>query len=193
MPLGSSASATVFATSTASMSGTTYASVSVSSNMITTRLTVVRVTPLSAAAAPTIAYSPGSTPSLPANTRAPGQRQCAYCTAMPSTRPAHAPTPSVGMKIPAGSLIPNVTTVSAPLTSSAVRIPRATGHACVGGSSTHSPLRACALPSAHSRNSIATSSVPPMRVNGFTKHSTVVSSVICAAVSQKEDECMRIH
>ena len=50
-PLCSMASATVFATSTDSMTGTAYVSVSVSSNMITARLTVVRVTPDSAAAA----------------------------------------------------------------------------------------------------------------------------------------------
>ena len=41
MPLGSSASATVLATSTASMTGTPYVSVSVSSNMMTASETVV--------------------------------------------------------------------------------------------------------------------------------------------------------
>src|ERR1700754_2808599 len=110
MPLGSRESATVLATRTASMTGTAYVRVSVNSNMITASETVVRVTPDNVAAAPTIAYSPGIThdvfPLHGENTGASGQRQCAYCTASPTIRPAHAPTPRVGMKIPAGSLIP---------------------------------------------------------------------------------------
>src|SRR5216684_4484965 len=120
MPLGSRASATVLATRTANMTGTAYVRVSVNSNMITASETVVRVTPDSAAAAPTIAYSPGMTqgvsPSHWENTAAVGQRHSAYCTASPTMRPAHAPTPRVGMKIPAGSLMPKVTMVRTALT-----------------------------------------------------------------------------
>ena len=83
----SMASATVFANKTASMTGVTYVSVPVScaqrmtqdrqsahpnlaidavlrvhtSNMMTASETVVRVTPASAAAAPTMLYTPGKT------------------------------------------------------------------------------------------------------------------------------------
>src|SRR5882672_9565958 len=117
MPLGSRESATVFATRTASMTGTAYVRVSVNSNMITASETVVRVTPDNVAAAPTIAYSPGMTHWVfglhDENIGAPGQRHCAYCTASPTMRPAQAPTPRVGIKIPAGSLMPKVTTVRA--------------------------------------------------------------------------------
>src|SRR5579863_2488646 len=88
IPLGSRESAMVLATSTASMTGTAYVSVSVNSNMITASETVVRVTPDNVAAAPTIAYSPGMTHwefgLHDENICAAGQRQCAYCTASPT-------------------------------------------------------------------------------------------------------------
>jgi hypothetical protein len=74
------------------MSGTTYVRLSVSSNMITTSETVVRVTPDSVAAAPTIAYRPGMTqsrsPAQRLNSAFSGWRYSSHCTAMPTMRPA---------------------------------------------------------------------------------------------------------
>lgn len=58
--------------------------------------------------------------------------------------------PRVGMKIPAGTLMPKVTMVSAPFTISAMKIDWMTGIACVGGSSTQSPECVFALPERHS-------------------------------------------
>ena len=72
--------------------------------------------------------------------------------AIPSTLPAHAPTPSVGMKIPAGTLMPKVTIVSAPLTTMATRIARATGQTAVRapGSMTQRPEWVLPEPVRHS-------------------------------------------
>src|SRR6266702_5361677 len=153
MPLGSRASATVLATRTLSITGMVYVRVSVSSNIITASDTVVRVTPDNAAAAPTIPYSPGMTQWLLSpqeeNTGAAGQRHRAYCMANPTIRPAHAPTPRVGIKIPAGTLMPNVTTVRAALTTSATAIIRITENVCVPGSSTQRPAWVLGEPGRH--------------------------------------------
>lgn len=65
--------------------------------------------------------------------------------------PAHAPTPRVGMKIPAGTLIPKVMTVSPPLTARAIKRALITGRACVGGSKTQ---RLDLLPGLHSSKSL---------------------------------------
>lgn len=96
MTRGSSVSATLFATNTASITGTAYVKVFVSSNMITATDTVVRVTPDKLAAAPIMAYRPGMTqfkfPLQLAKTGLSGYLNCAHCTRIPTIRPAQAPT-----------------------------------------------------------------------------------------------------
>lgn len=91
----------------------------VSSKQITASETVVRVTPASAAAAPTMLHTPGIThacpngsgPFSPPDARHASKRKLAgywawsHSTRSPALRPASAPTARVGMKIPAGSLI----------------------------------------------------------------------------------------
>ena len=124
------------------------------------------VTPDSVAAAPTIAYSPGTTQS-----RSPRQKvkypesgvdfACIHWTRIPKILPAHAPTPKVGMKIPAGTLIPKVMMVSPPLMERAIRRALIMGMACVGGSRTQRPDW---LPGLQSSKSLYTSSVPPILV-----------------------------
>ena len=52
-----------------------------------------------------------------------------------------------------------------------------TGAACVGGSSTHRPECVFFPPERHSAKRLYTSSVPLMRVYGFTKHSSAVARV----------------
>ena len=81
------------------------------------------------------------------------------------------------MNMPAGSLIPNVTMVKAPLTNIATKIARITDIACSGGFSTQSPKWVFGLPGLHSANKLYTSSVLPMRVYGFRKQRNVVTSV----------------
>lgn len=98
---------------------------------------------------------------------------------MPITLPAHAPTPRVGMNIPAGTLIPNVTMVNAALTINATSSEYIIGRACSDGLRTHSPEWVLGLPALHSANRLYTNSVPPMRVYGLMKQRIVVMAVIC--------------
>lgn len=66
-------------------------------------------------------------------------------------RPAQAPTPRVGIKMPAGTLIPKVIIVSTALTVRVTRRANMTGDACEGGSRTQ---RADWFPGLHSSKSL---------------------------------------
>ena len=104
---GDSASPTHLETITAPMTGRMYSSPPVISNTIATSETVMRVTPPSTAAAPTIAYTPGVThcdatkhcAKIPPSPLAVARRW----THSPSARPRSPPVASDGMSRPPGT------------------------------------------------------------------------------------------
>ena len=167
-PRFSSALPIQFATITVNITGKTYENAPVNSNIITVRETVIRVTPASEAAAPTIAYVPGVTHLLSrqeAKSQKVGLFFCQASIIIPKILPKDAPIVIDGMlnlidpstyKIPAGTLIPNVIIVRKILIIIITKSEVIFDQNKLG---VHSPCKSCST-SSHSRKRFATSSEP---------------------------------